>query len=53
MADALPDHLPIVLIPGLNCSPRLYTEQIPALWRFGPVMVADHTRDHSIAAIAR
>ena len=53
MADALSDHLPIVLVPGLNCSPRLYTEQIPALWRFGPVMVADHTRDDSIAAIAR
>jgi pimeloyl-ACP methyl ester carboxylesterase len=47
-----PDSLPIVLVPGLNCSARLYTEQIPALWRFGPVMVADHTRDPSIAAIA-
>jgi pimeloyl-ACP methyl ester carboxylesterase len=44
--------LPIVLVPGLNCSPRLYAEQIPALWRFGPVMVADHTRDDSMAAIA-
>jgi pimeloyl-ACP methyl ester carboxylesterase len=53
MAGTLSDHLPIVLVPGLNCSPRLYTEQIPALWRFGPVMVADHTRDDSIGAIAR
>ena len=44
--------LPVVLVPGLNCSARLYAEQIPALWRFGPVMVADHTRDASIAAIA-
>jgi pimeloyl-ACP methyl ester carboxylesterase len=44
--------LPIVLVPGLNCSARLYGEQIPALWRFGPVTVADHTRDASIAAIA-
>ena len=48
-----PDSLPIVLVPGLNCSARLYAEQIPALWRFGPVVVADHTRDDSIAAIAR
>lgn len=48
-----PDSLPIVLVPGLNCSARLYAEQIPALWRFGPVMVADHTRDASIPAIAR
>jgi pimeloyl-ACP methyl ester carboxylesterase len=46
------DSLPIVLVPGLNCSARLYGEQIPSLWRFGPVMVADHTRDASIAAIA-
>ncbi|MGB7079483.1 MAG: alpha/beta fold hydrolase, partial [Xanthobacteraceae bacterium] len=32
---------------------RLYAEQIPALWRFGPVTVADHRRDDSMAAIAR
>jgi hypothetical protein len=36
----------------LNCSPGLYAEQIPTLWRFGPVVVADHTRDDSMAAIA-
>lgn len=47
------ESLPIVLVPGLNCSARLYAEQIPALWRFGPVMVADQRRDNSIAAIAR
>ena len=45
--------MPSVLVPGLNCSARLYSDQIPALWRFGPVIVADHTRDDSIAAIAR
>ncbi len=49
----MPDALPIVLVPGLTCSARLYAEQIPALWRFGSVMVADHTRDDSMAAIAR
>jgi pimeloyl-ACP methyl ester carboxylesterase len=42
-----------MLVPGLNCSALLYTSQIPALWRFGPVTVADHTRDDNIAAIAR
>jgi len=51
MAESQP--LPTVLVPGLNCSARLYAEQIPALWRFGPVLIADHTRDDSIAAIAR
>src|ERR1044071_8920922 len=46
------ESLPIVLVPGLNCSPRLYAAQMPALWRFGPVTVADHTRDDTMAAIA-
>jgi len=46
------ENLPIVLVPGLNCSARLYAEQIPALWWFGPVTVADHTRDDSMTAIA-
>jgi pimeloyl-ACP methyl ester carboxylesterase len=46
------EPLPTVLVPGLNCSARLYTEQIPALWRFGPVQVADNTRDERMAAIA-
>lgn len=44
--------LPTVLVPGLTNSPRLYAEQLPALWQFGPVMVADHTRHDSVAAIA-
>ena len=47
------ETLPTVLIPGLVCTPRLYQEQIPTLWRFGPVTVADHTRDDSMSAIAR
>lgn len=47
------EPLPVVLIPGLLCSPRLFAEQVPALWRSGPVTVADHTRDDTIAAIAR
>jgi pimeloyl-ACP methyl ester carboxylesterase len=44
--------LPIVLIPGLLASPRLYAEQIPALWRIGPVTIAEHARDDSMGAIA-
>jgi pimeloyl-ACP methyl ester carboxylesterase len=45
--------LATVLVPGLTCSARLYAEQVPALWRFGPVVIADHTRDDTMAAIAR
>jgi len=50
----MPDaSLPIVLIPGLTCTARLYAGQIPALWPFGPVTIADHRRDDSMAAIAQ
>jgi pimeloyl-ACP methyl ester carboxylesterase len=41
-----------MLVPGLLCSPRLYAEQLPALWRFGPVSVASHHHDDNFAAIA-
>jgi pimeloyl-ACP methyl ester carboxylesterase len=49
----MPDSLTTVLVPGLNCSPRLYAAQIPELWRFGPVTIANHTRDETMAAIAK
>jgi pimeloyl-ACP methyl ester carboxylesterase len=47
------EPIPFVLIPGLLDSPRLYADQIPHLWRLGPVTIADHTRDDSMSAIAR
>ena len=43
----------ILLIPGLNCSARVFSHQIPALWRLGPVTVADHRPGGTIAEIAR
>ena len=43
--------LPVVLVPGLLSSPRLYADQIPELWRVGPVTVAVHTRDDGMAGI--
>src|SRR4051794_1386747 len=49
MADALP----IILVPGLLCSARLYAPQLPPLWQFGPVTIADHRRDDDITAVAR
>ncbi len=45
--------LPIVCIPGLCCSPRLYAEQVPQLWTIGPVTIAQHALHDSVAAIAR
>jgi pimeloyl-ACP methyl ester carboxylesterase len=50
---AMTDAMPIVLVPGLVCSPRIWAPLVPALWRLGPVTVANHVRDDSMAAIAR
>ena len=43
---------PIVLVPGLFATPRFYAAQCSELWKHGPVQVANHTRDDSMAAIA-
>lgn len=53
MANPETACLPIVLVAGLNCSARLFAGQIPLLWQFGPVTIADHRRDDNIAALAR
>lgn len=45
--------LPILLVPGLLCSARVYVPQLPALWPFGPLTIADHRRDDDIATVAR
>ena len=45
--------LPIILIPGLGTDSRLYEKQIPALWQFGPVMIANQTRKDSMTGIAQ
>ena len=47
------DRMPVLLIPGLGCSSRIYEPVIGPLWRFGPVTVANHIRDDSMGAIAR
>jgi pimeloyl-ACP methyl ester carboxylesterase len=44
--------LPLVLVPGLLCSARLYAAQVAALWPYGQVTVADHRRDADMTAIA-
>jgi pimeloyl-ACP methyl ester carboxylesterase len=44
--------LPLVLVPGLLCSARLFAPQIVALWPLGQVAVADHRRDADIDAVA-
>jgi len=45
--------MPILLIPGLGGSPRIYAPVAHQLWAFGPVTIANHVRDESMGAIAR
>ena len=47
------EAMPILLVPGLASSPRIFAPVIPALWRCGPVTVANHLRDDNMVAIAR
>jgi pimeloyl-ACP methyl ester carboxylesterase len=47
------DTMPILLVPGLGGSLRIYAPLEPALWRHGPVTVANHIRDDNMGAIAR
>jgi pimeloyl-ACP methyl ester carboxylesterase len=50
---SMDNTMPILLVPGLVSSPRIFAPVTPALWRFGPVTVANHIRDNSMGAIAR
>ena len=43
---------PLVLIPGLLCSPALFAPQVAALGRSRAVLVADHTRAANVQEIA-
>ena len=47
------NSMPILLVPGLVSSPRIYAPVMPALWRLGPVTVANHIRDDNMGTIAR
>lgn len=44
---------PVIFVPGLNCDADLFRDQVAALSDARAVRVADHTRDASMAAIAR
>ena len=47
------NSMPILLVPGLVSSPRIYAPVVPDLWQCGPVTVANHIRDDHMALIAR
>lgn len=43
---------PILLIPGLNATPRAFQAQLDTLYRFGGVSIADHRQGSTMAEIA-
>jgi pimeloyl-ACP methyl ester carboxylesterase len=43
---------PLVLVPGLLCSPALWAPQVEGLSDITDIIVADHTRHDSVPAIA-
>ena len=43
---------PFLLIPGLNCDARVYAGVANTLWPRGPVTIANHREQDSMAAIA-
>lgn len=45
-------NVPIVLVPCLLGSAQLYAHQIPALWRLGPVTIAEHRSHDTMSAIS-
>jgi pimeloyl-ACP methyl ester carboxylesterase len=49
----MPASLPLLLVPGLACTARLYAPQVTALWPSAPLMIADHRKDDHIDAVAR
>ena len=53
MAAVAREPQPIVLVPGLTATPRFFAPLLPALWRFGPVTIADHRRNDSVGGIAQ
>jgi len=42
----------LVLVPGLNCTRALFGAQIEALGSDRPILVADHSRDETMEALA-
>jgi pimeloyl-ACP methyl ester carboxylesterase len=49
----MPASLPLLLVPGLACTARLYAPQVTALWPSASLMIADHRKDDHIDAVAR
>lgn len=44
--------LPTLLLPAMQCTPRLFAAQLSLLWQHGPVMVADTTRADDLREMA-
>jgi pimeloyl-ACP methyl ester carboxylesterase len=49
----MPASTPLLLVPGLTCTARLYAPQVTALWPHAPIVIPDHRQDDTIDAVAR
>ena len=49
----MPASVPLLLVPGLTCTARLFAPQVMALWPYAPITIPDHRQDDHIDAIAR
>ena len=45
--------LPILMLPGLNCTAELFAPQLPRLGAGRSVMIGCHTRHDEIGTLAR
>jgi len=49
----MPASAPLLLVPGLTCTARLFAPQMTTLWPHAPIMIPDHRQDDHIDAVAR
>jgi pimeloyl-ACP methyl ester carboxylesterase len=47
------DKIPLVLVPGLLCSPALWAPQVAGLSDIADITIGDHTRHDTMQAIAQ
>lgn len=49
----VPPGLPLVFVPGLNCTADLFAPQVAAFGHSHPITIADHASDDTVSAMAR
>ena len=47
------ETFPLLLVPGLGSSARVYLNQLPALWAVSSVTIPNHVRDNTMSGVAK